>query len=515
MKKKTIWGIAAMVAAAALALTGCTGGGGNAGTTGDGDGSAPTTLSIGTVFDKTGWEIGQSGAGFNAPFFSAVYDSLVLIDENSKPYGQLATSIDTSDDELTYTFHLQDGVTFSDGEKFDADAAIANFDYLRKSAYTAPAYVNVAKTTKVDDATVEVTMTKPDPGFLFNLGLGNSYMVSPKVLSDAKYTQETSPEGGSGAYTFDASKSTAGQDYYFTKNPDAWQADKFPWESVEIHVIADSTAMSNAMSTGVINVEFASWSDQLKADADANNWTITDVMSGWSGLMLADRTGDKFTPLGNLKVRQALNMAFDRDAITKAANDPNGVATNQVFSTIDPELDKLYPYDVAKAKQLLTEAGYPDGFTLTLPTMSLFASTAATVKQSLEQIGIKVEVQNLDPATYNQQVFAGNFPVYMAFLQLYGNPTKTIADFFTPGMSNPFDSAKDIPELQSLFTDLHTAGADVDAIAQKFNSYATENAWFVVWNHGASYYVTVPGITIRPVQGLYVPNLEQFLPAGS
>ncbi|QAY58879.1 hypothetical protein ET475_01960 [Microbacterium protaetiae] len=514
MKKKTIWGIAAMIAATALSLTACSGGTGTA-TNDGGDGSAPDTLSIGTVFDKTGWEIGQSGAGFNAPFFSAVYDSLVLIDEKSEPYGQLAKSFDMSKDELTYTFHLADGVTFSDGEPFNADAAIANFDYLRKAPFTAPAYVNVVKTTKVDDATVEVTLSQPDPGFLFNLGLGNSYMVSPKVLSDPKYTQETSPDGGSGAYTFDASKSTAGQDYFFTKNPDAWQADKFPWKTVEVHVIPDATAMSNAMSTGVINVEFASWSDQLKADADENGWTITDVMSGWTGLMLADRDGSKFEPLGNLKVRQALNMAFDRAAITKAANDPNGVPTNQVFTTIDPELDKLYPYDVAKAKQLLAEAGYPNGFTLSLPTMSLFAATAATVKQSLEEIGITVKVENLDPATYNQQVFAGNFPVYMAFLQLYGNPTKTITDFFTPGMSNPFDSAKGNAQLEKLNAQLHTAGADVDKIAGEYNTYATENAWFVVWNHGASYYVTVPGVTIRPVQGLYVPNLEQFLPAGS
>jgi len=514
MKKKTIWGIAAMVAAAALSLTACAGGGGNAGKTG-GDGAAPDKLSIGTVIDKTGWEIGQGGPAFNAIFFSTVYDSLVLIDENNKPYGQLATSIDTSDDELTYTFHLAEGVTFDDGTAFDADAAMANFDYLKKGVMTAPAYAEVSKFTKVDDKTVALTLKRPDPGFLYNLGLGMSYMVSPKSLEDPKYAQITAPEGGSGPYTYDAAKSTAGQDYFFTKNDKAWNADKYTWKTVEIHVIPDATAMSNAMSTGAINFEMANWSDTLKANIERNGWTSSFVLNGWSGLMLADRDGSQFKPLGNEKVRQAINMAFDRDAITKAAKDPNAVATNQAFAKIDESLNSLYPYDVAGAKKLLAEAGYPDGFTLELPSMSLFAATAATVKQSLEDIGIKVEIKNLDPATYNQQVFAGNFPVYMAFLQLYGNPTKTISDLFTPGMSNPFNSAQNIPELQKLNDQLHTAGADVDAIAAQYNTYATQNAWFAVWSHGPTYYVSVPGISVRPVQGLYIPNLEQFLPAGS
>lgn len=510
--KKTILGIAALVVTAAISLTGCAGSSGGNASTGS---AAPSVdkLSIGTAFDKTGWEIGASGSGFNAPFFSAVYDALVQVDEKNQPYGSLATKIDTSADGLTYTFHLRSGVTFDDGTTLNADTALANIAYLEKGSFTGPTYMGVASTAKVDDSTFTITLKQPDPGFLYNMGLGNSYIVSAKALADPKYNQATTPVGGSGPYTFDASKSTAGQDYFFTKNDKAWDAKAFPWKTVELHVIANTTAMSNAMSTGVINVEFASWSKKLQADAQTNNWSLTSVMSGWSGLMIADRAGTKMKELGSLKVRQAMNMAFDRVGIAKAAGgDPKTVITNQAFATVDPSLNDLYPHDVAKAKQLLAEAGYPNGFSLDLPSMSFFDSTAATVKQALGQIGITVNVKDLDPATYNQQVFAGNFPIYMAFLQLYGNPTRTISDFFQPGPSNPFNSAANVPELQTLLTKLHTVGSNVDQIAGEFNTYATKNAWFVVWNHGASYYVTVPGVSVRPVQGLYIPPLQQFAP---
>jgi len=510
--KKTILGIAALVAAAALTLTACSGGGGN-NATGGSAAPAPDKLSIGTAFGLTAWEIGASGSGFNAPFYSAVYSSLVQVNEKAQPYGELATKIDTSSDGLTYTFHLRSGVTFDDGSTFNADTAVANVQYLEKGSFTGPAYMGVASVAKVDDSTMTITLKQPDPGFLYNLGLGNSYMVSAKALADPKYNQSTVPLGASGPYTFDASKSTAGQDYIFTKNDKAWNAKAFPWKTLELHVIANTTAMSNAMATGAINVEFASWSKKLQADAQRNNWSLTSVMSGWSGLMIADRAGAKLKPLGDVKVRQAMNMAFDRAGIAKAGGaDPKTVLTNQVFSTVIPSLNDLYPHDVAKAKQLLAEAGYPNGFTLDLPSMSFFSSTAATVKQALGDIGITVNVKDLDPATYNQQVFAGNFPIYMAFLQLYGNPTRTISDFFQPGPSNPFNSAADVPELQAQLTKLHTVGADVNAIADSINTYATKNAWFVVWNHGASYYVTVPGVSVRPVQGLYIPPLQQFAP---
>ncbi|QDZ14633.1 ABC transporter substrate-binding protein [Humibacter ginsenosidimutans] len=510
--KKTRLGIAAVITALALALTGCSGGGGNAASTDGGKTKAPDTLSIGTVIDKTGWEIGQGGTAFNAIFFSAAYDSLVLVDENGKPYGQLAKSIDTSSDGLTYTFHLVSGVKFDDGTTFDADTAVANLEYLKKAPMTSTVYANVAGISKVDDSTVAIKMTRPDPAFLYSLGLGGSYMVSAKALSNPKYAQETTPVGGSGPYTFDASKSTAGQDYYFTRNDSAWNAKRYPWKNLQIHVIADATAMSNAMSTGAINFEMANYSDELKATVAQNGWTINHVMNGWSGLMLADRTGAKFKPLGSLKVRQAINMAFDRASIAKASKDPATVVTNQVFADVDSSLNKVDSFNVKKAKQLLSEAGYPNGFTLDLPSMSLFSATAATVKQSLGDIGIKVNVVNLDPATYNQQVFAGNYPVYMAFLQLYASPAMTIGQYFQPGMSNPFNSTQGVPELQSLDTQLHSANADVDKIAGEYNSYAVDNAWFAVWNHGATYYVSVPGISVRPVQGLYIPNLEQFLP---
>jgi peptide/nickel transport system substrate-binding protein len=526
MKNKTI-ALAALLGAA-LALSACSGDSSTtdpttAATSGGGDAPATTVedagdststssyLSIGTLFPPDGWEIGISGGGFASTFFSAVYDPLLLIDENNEVYGVLAESWTVSDDELTYTFDLHtDGVVFSDGEQFSADTAVANIEYLATGYLTAPAYARMESVTKVDDDTFSITLSKPDPAFLYQLGLGNTYFTSAKALSDPAYSQSTEPVG-SGPYTFDAARSTPQADYYFTKKADYWDAAKWPWEEIRVSAISDSTARQNAMMTDEIMIEYGGTS-QIDPAAQYG-WTITAWESNLIGLIYADRAGEINPALGDVRVRQAIDMSFDREAFYEMGGGAAvGKITNQVFAGDynDAALNEQIVYDPEAAKALLAEAGYPDGFTLELPMNPLFADYQPMVEQSLTAIGITPEWVNMDPVSYNQQL--GNYGAFLAAFDIQGNPVATVQRFFENGWANPFDSASKVPELQALIDQLYVAGADVDSLIAEINTYATENYWFSIWTHEKAFVVSKDTFGARPVVGLMFPNLQQFIP---
>lgn len=515
MKKITL-GIAG-VAATALALTACSGGGAPAPSGSAAEYHGPDVLSISQAFPMNGWDIGQSGSAFGGTFFSAVYDPLFLIDSTGEPYGVVAQNVTTSEDGLTYDFDIAPGITFTDGATLDAEGVVANLEYLKSGFGTGAAYSKVDSFTAVDEDSVEITLSSPDPVFLYNMGLGNSYLASPEAIADPGYASLTAPVG-SGPYTFDEGASLPGTDWIFEKNADYWDSARWPWESIEIHVVQDFTGAGtaqNMLSAGQTNVMYTSWTPTLEADAEANGWELVDNYSAWSGIMFADRAGDVVPALGDPKVRLALNEAIDREALLGGEGvDPGTEATNQVFAEIDPSIEN-YAYDVEDAKALLAEAGYPDGFSFDVPAGGFFDATMAQIAQYWAEIGVTANMVQLTPDVYNQQVFAGTWPVYAANLQLYANPAKTIQDYFTPGsMSNAFVKTEDDidPGLKPLIDQFYEPGADIDAIASEINAYVTENAYFAITSHGRDFFALADGLTVKPIQGLYVPNFQQFLP---
>lgn len=496
--------------------------------------SGPGTLSISQAFPLNGWDVGLSGTAFAGDYFSTVYDSLFLIDGTCHPYGSVATNVKQSSDGLTYTFDIKKGVKFGDGTTLDAAGVIANLTYLAdekaNAAGTAPAYAKVKDMKATGKYSVEIQMSTYDPVFLYNLGLGNSYLTNPKKLdaSDgyAEYKKAAVPDG-SGPYVLDAADTTgsiaAGSGkWVFTKSKTSSSAKYYPWKEVDISVFQDPTGQASeaAAVNGTVNVLYSSYSQQLKSDAQANGWSLVKDFSGWSGYEIADRTGKTNPCLADAKVRQAMNWAIPRADLLKgedAATAGYEVQSVSVFAQSTQAADTFGTNgDVAKAKELLSQASDPScqkGFILKVPSSAFFDLTS--FKQYMAKIGITVKIDKYDANTYNQQVFSGNYGVFAAFLQLYGNPGKTVQDYFAPGgYSNPLvktDSDLE-PAMKSLIAKFYSPGSDVEALADQIDDYAVKNGYFIVTSHGADAFALAKGITMVPVEGLYIPNLQQFLP---
>ncbi|KJL34707.1 ABC transporter substrate-binding protein [Microbacterium azadirachtae] len=504
--KRVPLAIAAAVAAV-LALTSCSGG---AGATQESDGAAanaPDDLNIGNFLDVTSWDPSLADIGFDGPYLSAVYDTLVALDKDGKPVPSFATKWTVSGDDKTIDFDLRTDAKFSDGEKVDADAVVKSLEYLKAGARSGEAYTNVSAITAKDDHTVEVALTQRDDTILYLMGLGRSYIMSPKAIAAGTLGKDPI---GSGPYVLDSSKSVAGSEYHFTKVKDHWDAKTYAFSNLAIFPIQDATARHNAMLSGQINLEYGDVANQ--SQADQQGWNTADRVSGWAGLVITDHTGAKSKPLGSVEVRQALNYAFDGAAVLKAVGNGAGVATNQVFpdggDINDPSLNKAYAYDVAKAKELLAKAGYADGFSISMPMSPVFEMWKPAAEQALTAIGVKVTWDNMQMPDY--QTNAPNYPMFISFLAMDGNDVATVQrqvtskQWFNP---NP-DYASNTVLAPLVKKVQESKGADQTAAIKELNKALVDQAWWSVWYQAKNTFYSVQGIKVQPIVGMMFPTLR-------
>lgn len=503
--KKTLTGIAAL-AAAALMLTACSGG--NPGD-GGGDGAGTTDLKIGNLLDVQSWDPSLADIGFDGPYLSAVYDSLLALDADGQVIPSLATEWKVSDDFTTITMDLRDGVKFSDGADFDADAAVKSLEYLKKGATSQEAYLKVKSFEAVDDDTIAIHLKQRDDTILYFMGLGRSYMMSPKAI-DAGTLADTPV--GSGPYVRDEKTSVAGSEYHFTRTPDYWDAKDYDFETVSILPIGDQTALHNAMLSGQVNVIYA---DPANNDqAKQQGWNVTEQVASWVGFQVTDRVGKKLKPLGDVRVRQALLHAFDTKSILESVGAGSGTLTNQVFPAdlpgYLPELNDMYGYDPAKAKELLAEAGYPDGFEISMPMAPLFQPWQAVVEQSLGDIGITVKWDDMQMGDYMTN--AANYALSVTVTALDSNPIATVdRQVAKPQWYNPDPQVDQFPELQKQVDAVYAAEGDAQTEAvEELNRKLTDLAWFSVWYQSDNTFYSTADIRLQPTIGTMFPQLRNI-----
>lgn len=470
---------------------------------------APTDLSIGNFLDVTSWDPSLADIGFDGPYLSAVYDPLVALDVTGKPIPVLATAWSYSDDFLTLTMDLRAGVTFSDGVAFDAQAAAANLNYLKAGARSGEAYLNVTGITVVDADTIEIALGERDDTMLYLMGLGRSYMASPAAI--AAGTLVTAPVG-SGPYLLDEGMSVAGSEYHFTKVAEHWDSATYPFQNITIFPIIDQAARHNAMLSGQINVNFA---DPLNLEqAKQMGWNITSGVSAWVGLQFVDHMGASLAPLGDVRVRQALNYAFDGAAILNSLGAGAGQVTNQVFPAgqkgNNPALNALYAFNLDKAKALLAEAGYADGFDVSMPMSPIFALWQPVVDQTFRELGIRVTWDDMQMMDY--QVNAPNYPMFVALVAMDNDPVATLArQVATRQWYNPAPQFAEVPELKALIEDaLAAVGDEQVAKIAAANRKLTELAWWSVWYQADNTYYSIPEIAVMPVIGMMFPTLRSI-----
>ena len=497
---------------AGLGLAGCGGGGSSTGGTG-GSGASGSVV-LGSLVPPTSYAASGAGWANESLLQQAVYDTLLHADPSGKIVPWLATEWSWNDTKTVLTLKLRTDVTFSDGTKFDADAAAKNL--LRFRDGTAPNKSFLAAVTDakaVDAATLQITLKQPDPAMLTYLTQAPGLMESPKHFGAAD--EKTNPIG-TGPYVLDTTKTVVGSSYAYTANPNYFAKDQQHWKNLTIKVITTPATEVNAIKGGQIdgmNVIDATTVAQIKGAG----YTVVDHELDWAGLAIFDRGGKLVPALKDPKVRQAINYAVDRAGLLKAAAQGNGTVTSSVFPTYSPgfdqAVDQSYTYDPAKAKQLLAEAGFPS-FTMTLPQVpGLGQVQNDLLKQYLGAVGITVKYVTVPLNNVIADLLAGKYPA--ANFQLQEDPTAWQESNFlltTDATFNPFK----VPDttVDGLVKTIQTGSdADVATATKNLNKYVTEQAFMAPYYRVKGFWAQSSKITAEPQAGNAIPYLYSVTPA--
>lgn len=489
----------------AFAATACGGGSPSA------SGGSGQTLTLGESVLPKPWDLAKASVGPEAPYYQPVYDTLIRLNTQNKPIPNLATSWSYDTPQTTLTMKLRTGVTFTDGSALTAQVVKANLLHTQSGTDTAAGELtDISGVDVVDTSTVAIKLKYPSTSLLSALGQVSGMIASPKAL------QNPQTPIGSGPYKLDTSTTTADQQYTYVRNPDYWNAKAFPYDKIVLKYIADPSARTNALLSGQIKGATVS-AQKVKTVKNSGMDVITYQPGDVEGLFIWDRAGKQVPALGNVKVRQALNYAFDKQAIIKTVKLGLGTATTQLFSPgedgYDPSLDSVYSYNPAKARQLLAEAGYPNGFSVTMPDLSsLFPQEQAVLTQSLKDIGIKVTLQNVPASQIFTSMLSGKYP--MSYFKL-GDSTawnKILLELTKTSTWNPFKYSD--PAANALISKIQQApGSQQPALIKQLNSYVVHQAWDAPWDVMEDAYATSHGVKVTPQPGVQYPPIYNYQPS--
>jgi peptide/nickel transport system substrate-binding protein len=470
----------------------------------------PNTLRIGVTndfliqsFDPTLLPAYQIAA-------QAVYDTLFQND-SAIEYGgfepNVATGYERSDDWTRVTLTLRDDVSFVDGEALTATALktylegmAALDDWWFKSTWD-----QASPSLTAEDATT-LTITSDDPmalnnrGFLHNL-FTQVVLASPASLEDLAST--TTDPLGSGPYTLDSL--TPEVEATFVRNDEYWNPEAFPFDTIELSVFIDNVAALNALQAGQIDA--TSLSSSLAGQAEDQGFALTTPSIGGRSVMLyiADREGTVNPAFADPRVRQAMALAFDREAINDSLNLGFGKVSSQPFVETQPEYvpggDDRYAYDPERARELMAEAGYADGFDLEIPSTSFFSINTwePVVAQFLGDIGIRVTFKTMEVGDFFGAAISGtDHPVVMyieGFWQLI--PVFITAD----ATFNPFKIQD--PVVDSLWETVQSGPEDAaTAAAADLGEYVLDQSILIT--------IATPDVVWATAPGFAVPNLIGF-----
>ena len=491
-----------------LGLAGCSSGNGSSSGS---SGAEVTTLRLPLQAVPASLAVGGEGGG-DSTLLLSVYDTIVRRGLDGAVTPGVAESWEYSDDRLTLTLTIRSGMTFSNGEAVDAAAVAASLEATRKGTSTASFISSISDVKASDASTVVVTLSRPDAALLPNLATGSGAVGAPSVL-----TAESSKLDpvGSGPYTIDKAASTAGALYSLKRNPNYWNVAAYPFETVEFRFMQDPVAVQNALLANQLD-----WAnitlDQVGSFDTSKFTTGVSLPQAFGAVWLPDQAGNIIPALADVRVRQAINMAFDRDLIATSLNAGSSHPSNQVFSPLgeafSEELLATNSFNVDGAKKLMADAGYASGFAVTMPSTPISVQYEATITQGLGDIGITVTWESVTLQDFYQKVFTGTYGMFFMFNGFAGSDPQDAASSLT-GLFNPFQTMT--PELQSLLDAANAAPEDQQAAAYRaVNEYLVDEAWTSPIVYATGSFVTTKGVTYTPpvVAG---QSLLPFAPAGS
>ncbi len=330
-----------------------------------------------------------------------VFEGLMKPTSDGDLIPAVAEDYKVSDDELTYTFTLRDGVKFHNGETVTANDVVYSIERCADTSEGKPlvaAFSIVQSVEAVDDKTVEIHLTEPDSEFL-------TYLTT--AILPADYDGQDDAPVGTGPFKF---VSRTPQDSIVLERFDEYWGTPAYLDKVTFKIIENADSLVLALQSGAI--DFCAHMTSTQTAQLGDSYTI---LEGTMNLVQAMYLNNAYAPLDNEMVRQALCYAVDKQEILDLVGDGHGKAVgSSMYPTFtkyfDDSLTNYYTKDVARAKELLDAAGYPNGFDLTITVPSNYQphiDTAEVLVEQLKEIGVNATVELVDWGTWVDRVYVG------------------------------------------------------------------------------------------------------------
>ena len=477
------------------------------------------TLTFGVLGAPPSLNPGIGDPAFNT-IYQWAYDPLVILQPDGTFAPNLAVEFGYTDDRnMRYELTLRAGVKFSDGTDLDAEAVKSHLDYVRSQPTAlAQQLARVANIDVTGPLSLVIELSESDPGLTFSFaqGFGGGNVISPKAIE----TPETLDLGtaGAGPYMLVPEESIPFDTYAFVPNPHYWNPDRVHWDEVVLRVIPNSSSMIEAIRAG--QVQASQGDATTMAAAEEAGITVTSAPLALVGLNLVDRGGVVSAPLGDVRVRRALNHAVDREAIAAALLGDGELALSQYalegHRGYDPALDAANAYDPDLARRLLQEAGYGDGVTISVLDVNLLGLNfmVQAVAGQLAEVGVTLDITTVaDPNAYFTGLVSGDYPAVATFYGLSTMQTLHVGFINPMGPFNPLGTVDE--ELDSLFAEYFATTGDTSDVEQRINARLVDQAWALpVMGSPLAFYLSEGLTGIEATTGnASVPTLVDIRPS--
>ena len=463
MTMKRLLSVALSAALLAGVLTGCGGGNTTGSSASAGSGASAETASGGDGTLRLAWaadiqtmDVHKTTDNYMVPL--NIFDRLFEIenDENGTPQlvNSLAADYTVSEDGLTYDFTLQEGVTFSDGTPLTANDVKYTFTRMislpesvqssmgsmiagaaELQAGTAQELTGI---TVTDDTHFTITLTAPFAGFLYELATPACSIMSEANVTAAgdSFGLDPAQTIGSGPYVVTSWTRDSGM--VLDLNPNYW-GETPDVTHVEISVVPDASTMSMMFQSGELDILDCDYIDSAVVDSTYRTQYADQIVTGNRLATTYLALNENIEPLGDVRVRRAIQMAIDRQTILDSVYSGDGNLVDGIYpeGLIGYSADNQgwLTYDPEGAKALLAEAGYADGFAMELASDSSASASVLLVLQIIQQnladVGIQAEIVSYDEASWLDTRNSGEMNSFVAtWTADYNDPDNFIYTFF-------------------------------------------------------------------------------------
>lgn len=495
-RTRRTWRVACSTVALALGaslLAACGSGGGAGGAATESD-----TLTVALALKPQSLDPGKNGNGGQNIVHWLSYEPLIRHNSDGTFSPGLATEWGyVGEGNQAFEMTIRTEAKFADGTPVTAQSVADTINhYVANPGPLSHFLTGVDGAEVKDEQTVAVNLSAPNPilPVVFSQSSNWGNVISPAGLANPeKLTSETF---GAGAYVMDTAETVDGDHYTFVPNENYWNPEAIHWERVVVRVLPDTNAALQALQSGQIQVDMNTTAEVVDQARQISDAEVVEGSGAVQAMFLMDRGGEVAEPLGDVRVRQALNHAVDRESIATAlGGDYTPTAQIAPVGTDghDESLDDTYAYDPELAREMLAEAGYADGFEIDALSISLFQTDtlAQAVASQLAEVGVTLDVKS-DGADLNQLISDMASREYSAvfFNAGTGMFTNALQNFASPASPlNPFASQGD--EVIGAFDALALAPeAEAEAAAVDLNRAVVEQAWFVPLIQSSSYAFT-------------------------